>query len=268
MDSKYIYGISKENKLIIFSSFSDFIYEPNAIETKILQLEITKNGYLILLDENYEIFEINEEISTIKMYEKNSLTFNKLNFNTKIVCISCGDFHFLFLDEFGCVFSKGCNDVGQLGLGHFTDVQNAIEIYYLPVIIEIFCSTFTSLVIDCNRSFWYFGKLKGKKNCLPIKDSRNNLDITSFISDGVVQLKNGDFLNLNDQEIDNYPPPPDPIEHTSCIIQRNKHSYVSINNNFIDLQIKKICSIFTFHHTILDGGSIMAFYDKILTTMK
>ena len=47
----------------------------------------------------------------------------------KIVQVSCGIKHSLFLDVFGNVFAAGSNKLGRLGIGH----ENGRGVQYFPV---------------------------------------------------------------------------------------------------------------------------------------
>ena len=98
-----------------------------------------------------------------------------LNSPSNIVRFVCGDYHNLFLDSEGNVFSVGnnysgqlglgysrnqneSNEYGQLGLGHNTDQNELSKIPNIPPIKIISCVSSSSYLIDFEGNLWSFGK--------------------------------------------------------------------------------------------------------------
>ena len=85
----------------------------------------------------------------------------KINPSLKhIKMISCGDLHSVCLDHDGVVFSFGCNELGQLGMGkpvdelEFTYVPQRID---LPPIKQISCGYNFSICLSENGELYSFG---------------------------------------------------------------------------------------------------------------
>ena len=75
-----------------------------------------------------------------------------LNFARDII-----DYHSLFLDSKGNLFSVGLNGNGHLGLGH-TNNQNVLnQIPNIPPIRSISCVGHCSYVVDVDGNLWSFG---------------------------------------------------------------------------------------------------------------
>ena len=79
------------------------------------------------------------------------------NTPSNIVHFVCGTFHSLFLDSEGNVFSVGCNEYGQLGLGHNTNQNVLSQIPNIPPIKTISCVGSSCYLIDFEGNFWSFG---------------------------------------------------------------------------------------------------------------
>ena len=65
--------------------------------------------------------------------------------------------HSLYLDPLGYVWSCGCNQNGQLGLGHLELTLIPEKINNLPPIISISAGNNFSLFVDVNKSIWSCG---------------------------------------------------------------------------------------------------------------
>ena len=80
-----------------------------------------------------------------------------LNTPSNIVQFVCGDFHSLFLDGKGNVYSVGKNENGQLGLGHNTNQNELNKISNIPPIKIISCAFESCYLIDFEGNVWSFG---------------------------------------------------------------------------------------------------------------
>ena len=80
-----------------------------------------------------------------------------LNLPPNIVHFVCGDYHCLFLDSEGNVYSVGYNMDGQLGLGHNTDQNELNKIPNIPPIKTISCVRSSCYLIDFEGNLWTFG---------------------------------------------------------------------------------------------------------------
>ena len=75
-----------------------------------------------------------------------------------IVQFCCGFHHSLFLDEEGNVFGVGMNAFGCVGIGD-SDIsrKGLIQIQNIPHIQKLFCSGYSSYLIDFDGNVWSFG---------------------------------------------------------------------------------------------------------------
>lgn len=87
----------------------------------------------------------------------------------KITRISSGFKHCLLLSVDGEVFSFGYNVCGQLGLGHKKNVYKPEKIPNLPIIIDIYCESNSSFLIDIDGNVLVFGS--NAQNMLALNDS-------------------------------------------------------------------------------------------------
>ena len=76
---------------------------------------------------------------------------------SKIVSVSAGDYHTLFLDADGTVWACGCNDRGELGLGDNNPRNKPEKIEDIPPVQSVFASFHFSLLLDVNGCVWSFG---------------------------------------------------------------------------------------------------------------
>ena len=79
------------------------------------------------------------------------------NLPLNIVQFCSGDYHSLFLDSKGNVFSVGYNEYGQLGLGHNNNQNVLNQIPNIPPIQKISCINYSSYLIDVDGNLWSFG---------------------------------------------------------------------------------------------------------------
>ena len=80
-----------------------------------------------------------------------------LNELSNIFQFVCGSSYSLFLDSEGNVFSVGCNENGQLGLGHDTNQNELNKIPNIPPIKVISCVRTSCYLIDFEGNLWTFG---------------------------------------------------------------------------------------------------------------
>ena len=80
------------------------------------------------------------------------------NAPSNIVHFVCGDYHNLFLDSDGNVYSVGKNWFGSLGLGHNTDQNVLSKIPDIPPIQTISCVGASCYLIDFEGNLWTFGR--------------------------------------------------------------------------------------------------------------
>ena len=80
-----------------------------------------------------------------------------LNLPSNIVQFICGDYHNLFLDSEGNVYSVGYNGYGSLGLGHKTNQNVLNKIPNIPPIKIISCVGSSCYLIDFEGNLWTFG---------------------------------------------------------------------------------------------------------------
>ena len=81
-----------------------------------------------------------------------------LNLPSNIVHFICGEYHSLFLDSEGNVYSFGLNRFGQLGLGSNTFALNVLKkIRNIPPIKIISCVGSSCYLIDFEGNLWSFG---------------------------------------------------------------------------------------------------------------
>ena len=74
-----------------------------------------------------------------------------------IIQFFSGNFHNLFLDSEGNVFSVGYNEYGQLGLGHNANQNVLNKILNIPPMHTISCVYESSYLIDFEGNVWSFG---------------------------------------------------------------------------------------------------------------
>ena len=79
------------------------------------------------------------------------------NLPSNIVNFICGNFHNLFLDSEGNVYSVGRNSTGELGLGHITDQNVLNQIPNIPLIQTISCAGNSSYLLDFEGNVRSFG---------------------------------------------------------------------------------------------------------------
>ena len=79
------------------------------------------------------------------------------NLPPNIIQFCCGSYHSLFLDIEGNVFSVGFNEVGCLGLGHYTNQNELQKIENIPSIKVISCVGSSSYLLDFGGNIWSFG---------------------------------------------------------------------------------------------------------------
>ena len=77
--------------------------------------------------------------------------------SSNIVQFICGNYHNLFLDSGGNVFSVGNNFFGQLGLGHYRNQNKLNKIPNIPPIKIISCVSSSCYMIDFEGNLWTFG---------------------------------------------------------------------------------------------------------------
>ena len=75
-----------------------------------------------------------------------------------IIDICCGNYHSLFLDREGNVFSVGYNAGGYLGIGNFTNQNKIQQILNIPPIQSISCVNHSSYLLDFEGNIWGFGE--------------------------------------------------------------------------------------------------------------
>ena len=79
------------------------------------------------------------------------------NLPSNIIQFICGNYHNLFLDSDGNVYSVGFNNHGQLGLGHYNNQNVLTQIPNIPPIKVVSCSANSSYLIDFDGNLWSFG---------------------------------------------------------------------------------------------------------------
>ena len=83
--------------------------------------------------------------------------FQKLTIPLRVSSAVSGISHSLFLDESGGVWSIGCGQRGQLGMGNTIDVTVPHRIPNLPVITSIAAGNEHSLMLDVDGAVWGCG---------------------------------------------------------------------------------------------------------------
>ena len=81
-----------------------------------------------------------------------------LNTPSNIVQFVCGNYHNLFLDSDGNVYSVGNNVNGSLGLGHKINQNVLNKIPNIPPIQTISCMHSSCYLIDFEGNLWTFGR--------------------------------------------------------------------------------------------------------------
>ena len=97
------------------------------------------------------------------------------NLPSNIVHFVCGGSQSLFLDSEGNLFSVGCNEYGQLGLGHNTKQNELNKIPNIPPIKTISCGNSSCYLIDFEGNLWTFGA-----------NNRDDFDITHINAPKVI----------------------------------------------------------------------------------
>ena len=116
------------------------------------------------------------------------------NLPSNIFHFVCGDYHSLFLDSEGNVYSIGNNNDGQLGLGLKRNQNELIKIPNIPPIKIISCGGSSCYLIDFEGNLWtfgdnYYGQLGHNDSCkthkIPkIVNSLKNIQQISYGSCG------------------------------------------------------------------------------------
>lgn len=138
-------------------------------------------------DESYEEIHLNNNPSII-------------NSSIKIVNISLGMYHFLILDEYGSVYSKGKGINGELGLGKKTIFTKEIKRIIIDVKIKkIFSSIKQSYAININNDVFVWGYNKNYE--LGIGNLNHDNEFYSnncyylpqklLIEDNIIDIKSG-----------------------------------------------------------------------------
>lgn len=137
-----------------------------------------------------------------KSYEEIHLNNNPsiINISIKIVNISLGMYHFLILDEYGSIYSKGKGINGELGLRKETLFTKEIKRIIIDVKIKkIFSSIKQSYAININNEVLVWGYNKNYE--LGIRNLHNEnefyskncyfLPQTLLIKDNIIDIKSG-----------------------------------------------------------------------------
>ena len=83
-----------------------------------------------------------------------------LNLNVFVKLVAAGDKHTHFLTKDGALYSMGCNEHGQLGLGFSNDVLERVD---RPVLVRdvsfksVDCGKFHSVALDHQGKVWSWG---------------------------------------------------------------------------------------------------------------
>ena len=75
-----------------------------------------------------------------------------------IIEFCSGYYYSLFLDDFGNVYSVGKNECGNLGLGHYKNMNKITQIPNIPPMKSISCSSASSYLLDFEGNVWSFGQ--------------------------------------------------------------------------------------------------------------
>ena len=132
-------------------------------KTSISNISKISAGYCFSLFQNNkgEIFACGDNLSGVCAsgnFKDTQITPSLMrNAPSNIVHFVCGNYHSLFLDADGNVFSVGFNGNGQLGLGHYTNQNVLNKIPNIPPIKIISCVGASCFLIDFKENLWTFG---------------------------------------------------------------------------------------------------------------
>ena len=152
-----------ENLFSIGVDLSIYIYEYGGYRLNPIpdKNNILTNTKLKLISKNYFLCENNENNNQELFQYKNYCPIEsiKMDINSKIISIACGENHCLFLNESQKVFTLGSNITGQLGLGvdcarYINKLTYNEKLFFIE---SISCSINSSYCIDVNGIIYVFG---------------------------------------------------------------------------------------------------------------
>ena len=195
------FGLPPKTKNQIKNEISKPILIPNL--QNIIKIALSYSN-AFALDENGDIFACGSnngnQISNTHSTEVIQ-TFIKIEGLNDIIDLSCGAYHYLFLNKDGQVFSGGSNFHGELGRKN-RRTRNIKVIKSLPPIRNVMTSGFGSKCIDGENCLWVFGQnycgdlgVHQQDIFIPLKLDLQNID---FVSTGgkhtIVKCLNGEIF--------------------------------------------------------------------------
>jgi alpha-tubulin suppressor-like RCC1 family protein len=149
LGSNFIYSLTSNYKKYYDSSYSASSNIQNVINKSITDVQIkntTKYSYIADKD-----LPIVSAYDTIQKHESIFLNVPIRYFDTgirKIVQISCGLYHCIFLENTGSVYTCGANTNGQLGLGDYENRSTFTKIPNISDIVQIEAGTEETIILD------------------------------------------------------------------------------------------------------------------------
>jgi len=147
----------------------------NRSKHKIIALSGETNEFIYALDEVGNVYEKLQNTSS-------NVKFTKIENLSKIIKISVGVKHSVFLSENGEVYVRGCNIFGQLGLcGTIYELINELEevtkIKNIKNIKDIACGPYFTMLVTCDGTVYFFGRNYEKKLLNGIVECREHVYI-------------------------------------------------------------------------------------------
>ena len=97
--------------------------------------------------------------------------FNRNRFPGKVKCdghlfqsVSCGEYFTVMLEDNGSVWTTGCNEFGQLGLGDNIKRILPSKVQGMENIVAVSCGGNSTLLLDGDGAVWISGALKKVNN--------------------------------------------------------------------------------------------------------
>src|SRR3990167_4692494 len=119
-----------------------------------MEVSISENKVL-WVDAEYNVWETLDKVS-----KDSAVNWERINNLPSIVQVASGSTHALFLDQNRCVWGRGNNRNGELGMGDLVPRPEPTKIENLPEIQAIWARHTSSYFLDIFNCLWCCGTNK------------------------------------------------------------------------------------------------------------